>query len=221
MVGSRVTLMERLHGLIGTITRSCSCSAPTRHTIAGAEGRKLWGQLVNDSRNLAIKVAALAGVAQARPGTSVDCRRLRQRLEGTPARGRSAPVSCRSINRHRPAGGPTHVPANIALMVRRQIVRWRQEGAIDGYEELLLDPHARALMDICGACERIRKTPFIPSYRKFIRGIIFIYLLDVALGSGRRARLLDRRGRAGARYFMLGTGGHRRGRNGAIRPDRG
>jgi putative membrane protein len=37
-------------------------------------------------------------------------------------------------------------------------------------------------LDICGGCERIRNTPISPSYRRFIRHAIGIYLLTLPWG---------------------------------------
>jgi putative membrane protein len=41
---------------------------------------------------------------------------------------------------------------------------------------LVLDPHARGLMDVCGACERIKATPIPLSYRSLLRHGLVLYL---------------------------------------------
>jgi hypothetical protein len=48
------------------------------------------------------------------------------------------------------------------------------------------------LMDICGACERIQKTPISQSYRWFIRQSIAIYLLTLPWGLMLGGRRRDR-----------------------------
>src|SRR5262249_8357386 len=75
-----------------------------------------------------------------------------------------------------------HVPLHLAFLVREQIEQWRTAGKIDGFEQIQLDVHARALMDICGACERIRKTPISYSYLAFVRQMIFLYLVTLPWG---------------------------------------
>ncbi len=53
---------------------------------------------------------------------------------------------------------------------------WHRRGQIDGWTLLWLDAQAKSLMDICGACERIRNTPLSSSYRALLRHAIAIYL---------------------------------------------
>lgn len=177
MLGKRVHLTELMHVLLGSILGFLLVFRTNTAYDRWWEGRKLWGQLVNDSRNLAIKAASL-------PGVGLDEARQLGRLLVNFARALKEHlregIQPRQLSLYQTVemdAQPAHVPAHIALMARRQIARWRKEGRIDGYDELLLDPHARALMDICGACERIRKTPLSPSYRAFIRRVIGLYLL--------------------------------------------
>lgn len=139
------------------------------------EARKLWGQLINDSRNLCLKVATLvnppaderADVARLVVGFAVALKRhlrVAQPLqtvlgfEGDPAT-------------------PTHVPAHLAGRVFERLKGWKTAGKISEVEFLTFDPHARALMDICGACERIRSSPVPLSYRSLLRHGTVLYLL--------------------------------------------
>ena len=54
---------------------------------------------------------------------------------------------------------------------------WRSAGRLDGWSLLWLDGHVKSLMDICGACERIRYTPLSSSYRALLRHGIALYVL--------------------------------------------
>jgi putative membrane protein len=138
------------------------------------EARKLWGQLINDSRNLALKARAhaaadpeeyrelahlLAGFAHA----------LRLHLRGQ--------GGIRSVPGFESA--PTdfpHGPGYVAELVHRLLNRWNRQGKLRD-TVWMLDVHARALMDICGACERIRNTPLPASYRLLLRSGIGLYIL--------------------------------------------
>jgi ion channel-forming bestrophin family protein len=146
------------------------------------EGRKLWGQLVNDSRNLAIKVRSLPGIDRE------EARRLGRLLVNFALalkehlRDGVRPEDLPIYQKEYPTARPQHVPLHIATLVREQIVRWRQQGAIDRIDDLILDPHVRALMDVCGACERIKKTPLAPSYIALFRRLISLYLLALPWG---------------------------------------
>jgi len=75
------------------------------------------------------------------------------------------------------AGVIVHAPNYLAGQVFAELAAWRATGKIDGFDLLTLDPHARALMDVCGACERIRTTPLATSYRSLLRIGIGVYLL--------------------------------------------
>src|SRR5438128_229209 len=163
-------IQSNLHGLLGTVLGLFLVFRTNTAYDRWWEGRKLWGQLVNDLRNLGIKVRALVKIDDAeahRFGRLLVnfARALKEHLrEGIRPKQLSVYKNL--------AVEPRHVPANIALMIRDQIRRWKEQGQIDGFEELQLDPHARALMDVCGACERIRRTPLPRSYFLFIRQCI-------------------------------------------------
>ncbi|WP_439623237.1 bestrophin family ion channel [Gemmata sp.] len=127
------------------------------------DGRGLWGQLVNDSRNLVLKAAAYVDdpVERAKLNSVVVrfAETLRDRLR-LPARN----------------PGP-HLPMAAAGEVFQMIRRWQAEGKVDGFAFLALDRHGLELMNICGACEKIRATPLAASYRGLLRKGIVGYLL--------------------------------------------
>lgn len=138
------------------------------------EARKLWGQLVNDSRNLSLKVAAhplldmgdRSAVARLLIGFA---HALRLKLRGV---GDLAAIP----GFHHDEIAASHVPQNLAGLLFALMSSWRNAGKIDGYDMLALDVHARGLMDVCGACERIRSTPLAASYRALLRIGIGVYL---------------------------------------------
>lgn len=140
------------------------------------EARKLWGQLINDSRNLCLKVTTLVNppaeerrsFAQLVVGFAVALKRhlrVGQPLQTVPGF-ESDPAT------------PTHVPAHLAGRVFEQLKAWKTAGKITDMEFLALDPHTRALMDVCGACERIRSSPVPLSYRALLRHGTVLYLLS-------------------------------------------
>ncbi len=57
------------------------------------------------------------------------------------------------------------------------IRRWYKSGRIDGFVFLAVDQHAQQLMNVCGACEKIRSTPLASSYRRLLRKGIVGYML--------------------------------------------
>jgi putative membrane protein len=138
------------------------------------EARKLWGQLINENRNLCLKIKTMAGIADSERAaigrliiafsqTLRDHLRGRQHLDEPPRGSRSI-------------GDPPVHPSHLADLIYERVIKWQAEGKLDGWGLLWLDDHIRALMDICGACERIRNTPLSSSYRALLRHGIAIYL---------------------------------------------
>lgn len=140
------------------------------------EGRKLWGQLVNDSRNLAMKVRAIETINQ---NDKVHVAQLlisfayalKHHLRGTqpndplPGLGRISEADS------------AHLPIYISSSLFQRVMQWQRTGTIDGIVLWQLDIHIRALMDICGGCERIKNSPIAISYRAFMRQGIALNLL--------------------------------------------
>jgi putative membrane protein len=127
------------------------------------EARRLWGQLVNDGRSLCTKVAARAAVsaearAEVRQLVPAFAVALKDRLVG--------------------AAGPVHVPLEIYGRLVARLQAERQAGRLTETDVLVLDPHVRGLMDVCGGCERIKSTPVPLSYRALLRHGMVLYFLS-------------------------------------------
>lgn len=127
------------------------------------EARKLWGQLVNDSRNLAIKTRAYAiGISTQERlyfasliTNFATALKLHLRQERDP----------RILDALEIPDCNQHIPSALALKVYQFLKEWRKNGQINEFEQLQLDQHARSLMDICGATERIVKSPIAGTYK--------------------------------------------------------
>jgi putative membrane protein len=59
---------------------------------------------------------------------------------------------------------------------------WKKNGIIDGSDLIVLDEDLRKLLEIVGACERIRNTRLARSYRSFARQCVFLYLATLPWG---------------------------------------
>lgn len=144
------------------------------------EARTLWGTLVNTSRNLAIKIATLV-----RPETDELGKfrgeivgfayALRDHLRDEAALER-VPGFADAVDR------PNHVPNYLVDRMYAQVARWKQAGEIDGDELRVLDEELRRFLDVCGGCERIRKTRLARSYRIFARQCVFLFLISFPWG---------------------------------------
>jgi putative membrane protein len=166
------------------------------------EARKLWGQLINENRNLCLKVRTLVGVGAA------DRAEIGRLLIAFAEALKDHLRTRHGTDEPRPGAEEkstgVHKPSSIAGAILDTVVRWQREGHIDGWGLLWLDGQIKALMDICGACERIRNTPLSSSYRALLRHGIALYLAIAPF------YLIEDTGLAGfpmfelAAYFLMG-----------------
>jgi ion channel-forming bestrophin family protein len=138
------------------------------------EARKLWGQLVNDSRNLSVKIDALPKLE---PGDKAEAGRLilgfavalKNHLRMPPGAALPTMVAGKAM--------PAHIPLDYARRTTTLVRGWRDAGKLTDFDMLLLDPHVRGQSDVMGACERIKNTPLPLSYRSLLKHGLVLYLL--------------------------------------------
>lgn len=141
------------------------------------EARRLWGQLVNDSRNLCVKVGAMSNLSRE---DRADLGRL---VVGFAValkdhlRGGGKPLQSVPSFEADPAR-PNHIPLEMARRTAALLRSWKDQGKLSDWDMLLLDPHARGQSDVLGACERIKNTPLPLSYRSLLRHGLVLYLLS-------------------------------------------
>ena len=140
------------------------------------EARQLWGQLVNVSRNLIVKVRTL--VQPDRDALQEFGLLIIRFANGLLIHLRVMGDARRTLSTFKGA----HVPLRTSLEIYEQLQMWKQKGLIDGETMIVLDTDAHALMNVCGGCERIVNTPISPSYRTFVRLCIMLYLLSLPWG---------------------------------------
>ncbi|MBD2756927.1 bestrophin family protein [Spirosoma validum] len=144
------------------------------------EGRRQWGSLVNYSRNLAVLMDSLlpdeattnriyfarmlSNFALALKGhlrTGVDFAELEDPGDG----------ELETLPQY------THVPSRIAALLLRRMQELRQDRLINDTDLISFRLYHQNLLDITGACERIKKTPIPFSYSFFIKLFITLYVL--------------------------------------------
>ncbi len=132
------------------------------------EAREQWGRLTNDSRNLAAKLAAFVpaeALARARVADLLAgfADALNRHLRGEEPRLQNVPGF---THEH---AEPPHVPLYLAARLYATVADWRRAGIVDGTTLWIIDAHLRGLLEVCGACERIRNTPLSPAYKSLLR----------------------------------------------------
>ena len=144
------------------------------------EGRRQWGAIINESRNLArgtraylapaapdlaepillwtaaFASAALTGLRQVAPDLGPSRARL-------PARDVEAALAA------------PHVPLDIAVRISARLAEARARGVLSDILLSLLDANVRRLIDALGACERIKNTPLPFVYVVHIRRSLILY----------------------------------------------
>jgi putative membrane protein len=181
---SPVKNLGALHSLIGFALSMLLVFRTNTAYDRWWEGRKLWGGLVNNSRNLALKLVPMlhsndeqkAFFASAIPTFALE---LMRHL-------RSVATKFEMDERPHPEipdfDTARHVPAQAAGLIIGRIYELHRQGDITHEELLLMNGEMSALMDICGACERIRNTPIPYSYSAFIKKFIFVYVITLPFG---------------------------------------
>ncbi|RXR28691.1 hypothetical protein EQG68_13935 [Flavobacterium piscinae] len=144
------------------------------------EGRKLWGALVNNSRNLAVKLCVILHEENDRaffrkiiPGYASI---LGKHLTDEETSKQLYEVTDLEIDHHK------HKPNQIAKMLFQKINDLYDQKKITGDQLIILNNEIMSFTDICGACERIKNTPIPYSYSAFIKKFIFFYVMTLPFG---------------------------------------
>jgi putative membrane protein len=144
------------------------------------EARKLWGTLVNVSRNLAVKIRELQRAEVAERQSVRDlvvafCLGLKDHL-------RDEPDLKRLPGFEDDTATPKHLPSYIARRLYGVFNGWQTEGRLSDERLWVLDSEARMLLDVSGACERIKTTLPSISWRYFTRQSILAVLIMLPWG---------------------------------------
>jgi putative membrane protein len=149
------------------------------------EGRKLWGSLINNSRNFAIKLNVMLSPENIHARTffkqaiPLYAAALKRHLlkETTQFELDEKPhPKLPELNSH------NHLPNKIADSILSEIFKLHQQKEINDTQLLMLNNEWQSFTDICGACERIKNTPIPYSYSAFIKKFIFLYVITMPFG---------------------------------------
>lgn len=147
------------------------------------EGRKLWGGIVNETRNLTrLAVTHLGAAAEpvvhwtiALPYAAML--HLRGSAGIGPLTGRLGAAGAAGLE------AAPHRPLHAARQITGQLAEAARRGTISDYVLGMLDQNVQQLIDYVGACERIRSTPLPFAYVVHLRRalILYCYSLPFAL----------------------------------------
>lgn len=142
------------------------------------EGRKQWGALVNHTRNMAIYVNTMF------PKDDQDVRRyfakhisnfclaLVEHLRDGTQLDKLIYLSEADIAEY---GEKGHVPNHISMQIFDRMAEGHRKGELNEGDYINIKAQHQALLDILGACERIKKTPIPFSYAVYLKIFITAY----------------------------------------------
>jgi putative membrane protein len=149
------------------------------------EGRKLWGSLVNNSRNLAMKLSAILppnhpARAFYRQTIPAYAEALKNHLGSEDARIALFDKLPEDVQQR--LDRTKHGPNQLAALMFQHARQLHRDGVISPQDLLFINSELRSFTEICGACERIRNTPIPYSYSSFIKKFIFFYIMSLPFG---------------------------------------
>lgn len=148
------------------------------------EGRKQWGGIVNETRNLARQAETWLAADRDLANRVIlwtitfayaTMHRLRS-LDDVGAIRQSLPDE--EVQAVEQSG---HVPLAVARKLTRLMHDAHRDGLIDAIQLRSLDLNVQALIDYCGACERIRSTPAPYSYVVHLRRALIVFCMTLPL----------------------------------------
>ena len=146
------------------------------------EGRRKWGELVNNSRNLAVYVhsAFPAGDEESRRYLAIRIANfalaLKEHLRGGAKVDELVLLTPEDAEKY---NGKSHIPNYIAYEIAQRIQNVYNAGHIGMADHMNIKAHSQELLNISGSCERIKKTPIPFSYNVYIKLFITVYTLGL------------------------------------------
>jgi len=148
------------------------------------EGRKLWGGLVNNTRNLARQI--WVDIAEVKPEDRTKkisaLRLLVAFAVATKLHLRSEPVNTElegllSSSQYFKLKTMNHPPLEIAFWIGDYLQQQSQRQTLNHYQLPTLQGLLNNLVDILGGCERILKTPIPLAYAIHLKQLLLLYCL--------------------------------------------
>jgi ion channel-forming bestrophin family protein len=180
---SKVKNVSLMHSLLGFAISMVLVFRTNTAYDRWWEGRKLWGDLVNKSRNLAVKLQVmlppeatehrqyLSGILQLFPKQlTAHLVKKTTMLELD----RQAAILALDHSKH--------LPTQTILGLQTRIQLLYQQKLIDGFQLMAILTDVNAFLDICGASERIKNTPIPFVYSSFIKKFILMYVVTLPIG---------------------------------------
>ena len=169
-----------MHGMLGFVISLLLVFRTNTAYDRWWEGRKMWGSLVNNSRNLAIKLSVILtdekDRAYFRKIIPSYASILNKHLKDEETGKQLFDDVDLEIDHHK------HRPNQVAKILFQKINDLYVSKKITGDQLIILNAEVLSFTEICGACERIKNTPIPYSYSAFLKKFIFFYVMTLPFG---------------------------------------
>lgn len=143
------------------------------------DGRKMWGQLINCNRNLAIKVVSIIENPILNDMKKLIIAfpfALKNHLRNSHGK-QEAEIEV--LEAEIDLSKNQHLPLSISNLMYQKVLELNKLGKINTAQTLIINNELQQWMEICGGCERIKHTPIPFSYSVFIKKFIFFYVMTL------------------------------------------
>lgn len=146
------------------------------------EGRRIWGSIVNNSRNLSLKLSVLVtGEKDRRELKNLIVNYVfaaKNHLRGQYKQDEFIPMENIRLADFADA---SHKPNVIAKALYAKIYSLHQDKTISPEHLWVLNNELASFTDNVGGCERIKNTPIPYSYNIFLKKMIFLYIITLPI----------------------------------------
>ncbi|MEN9960192.1 MAG: hypothetical protein RL045_443 [Bacteroidota bacterium] len=174
---SKLKNISMMHSMLGFVISLLLAYRTNTAYDRWWEGRKLWGSLVNSSRNLALKLSAILDNEVDRHFFKKIIPLYALVLQQYLIDDESSLVLYEGLDLQ--IDHSKHKPNQVAKMMMKKSNELYIAGRLSGHQLLYINNELQSFTDVCGACERIKNTPIPYSYSAFIKKFIFIYVLTL------------------------------------------
>ncbi|MFZ1454859.1 MAG: bestrophin family ion channel [Saprospiraceae bacterium] len=147
------------------------------------EGRRAWGSLVNNSRNLALKLSVLELTKEEKTMFSALISNYilaaKEHLRGIHA-GDQLIYTGEYNESYFLAYN--HLPNRVMQAIYKEIQQLLVTSRLSEHQLLYINEELRSFTDNIGICERIKRTPIPYSYSLYLKKIIFFYVFTMPIG---------------------------------------
>ena len=181
---SSISNIGMIHSLLGFVLSLLLVFRTNTAYDRWWEGRKLWGKLVNDSRNFVIKINSILPENDVKNRTQIAkyLRFFPHFLANHLSKESTRLVLDEDFSdlqkelQH-------HPPAELVFLLTKKLYQLKKENKISDTEMLFLDTQLSGFLDVCGGCERIKNTPIPYSYSSFIKKFIIFYVMALPVSN--------------------------------------